>query len=365
MLLLLAGTTACQSSSSQVDPVANTSRENTQLLLNNAVLEQSNQAANTVWKIKADSIVYSEDNQVATLTKVVGNLWQNDSVILRLSAETGEVKNNGNEIILNGKVIASDPRNNSTINSEVVEWRPQENLLLIPQRLVGTKANFKVVAASGRYRTDLEKLELENNVVATSEKPQLQLTSDRLEWDIKQQQIISPGAVKLVHYDQQQTVTEELVSDRAELDLAINQATLRQNIELISLDPPLQAATDSLTWNYQDRLGKSDRPIQILDRDRQISITGNKGEINLLQKQAILENGVKGINQLKLAEIFARQMIWKLDTEEVEATGNVIYEQADPQARLTGEKAIGTLGNNNIVVTSNGKQQVMTVIDGN
>lgn len=363
LLLLLAGTTACQPSSSQVDPISNTSRENTQLLLNNAILEQSNQASNTVWKIKADSIVYSEDNQVATLTKVVGNLWQNDSVILQLSAEVGEVKDNGNKIILNGNVIASDPRNGSTINSEVVEWRPPENLLLIPQQLIGTKANFKVIAASGRYRTDLEELELENDVIATSEKPQLQLTSDRLEWNIKQQQIISPGAVKLVHYDQKQTVTEELVGDRAELNLAIHQATLSQNIELISLNPPLQVATDSLTWNYQNRFGKSDRPIQILDREQQTSITGNKGEINLLQKQAILEDGVKGINQLKLAEIFARQITWKIDTEEVEATGNVIYEQANPQARLTGEKAIGALGKNNIVVTSNGKQQVKTVIE--
>ncbi|MEM6614098.1 MAG: LPS export ABC transporter periplasmic protein LptC, partial [Cyanobacteria bacterium P01_C01_bin.72] len=144
---------------------------------------------------------------------------------------------------------------------------------------------------------------------------------------------------------------------------AIHQATLSQNIELISLNPPLQVATDSLTWNYQNRFGKSDRPIQILDREQQTSITGNKGEINLLQKQAILEDGVKGINQLKLAEIFARQITWKIDTEEVEATGNVIYEQANPQARLTGEKAIGALGKNNIVVTSNGKQQVKTVIE--
>lgn len=363
MLLLLAVTTACQSSSSKVDPVSNTSRADTQLLLNNAVLEQSNQASNTVWKIKADNIIYSEDNQVATLTKVVGNLLQNDSVILQLSAEAGEVKDNGNTIILNGKVIARDPRNGSTINSEVVEWRPQENLLLIPQQLIGTKANLKVEAASGRYRTDLEKLELENNVVATSTQPSLQLTSDRLEWNIKQEQIISPDAVRLIHYDQEQTVTEELVSDRAELDLATNQASLSKNIELISLDPPLQVATDSLTWNYQDRIGKSDRPIQILDRDRQISVTGNKGEINLTQNLAKLQDGVKGINQLKLAEIFARQMTWNLDTKEVEAIGNVIYEQADPQARLTGEKAIGALGNNNIVVTSNGKQQVTTVIE--
>ncbi|MEL7010764.1 MAG: LPS export ABC transporter periplasmic protein LptC, partial [Cyanobacteria bacterium J06588_4] len=122
-------------------------------------------------------------------------------------------------------------------------------------------------------------------------------------------------------------------------------------------------ATDSLTWNYLTRIGKSDRPIQILDRQRQISLTGNRGDVNLSQRLATLQDGVKGINQLESAEIFARQMTWKMDTKEVEAKGNVIYEQIDPQARLTGEKAIGALGSSNIVVTSDGKQQVTTVIE--
>ncbi len=47
----------------------------------------------------------------------------------------------------------------------------------------------------------------------------------------------------------------------------------------------------------------------------------------------------------------------------MEATGNVIYEHADPQARLTGDKAVGTLSDNNIIVTSEGKNQVTTEID--
>ncbi len=100
-----------------------------------------------------------------------------------------------------------------------------------------------------------------------------------------------------------------------------------------------------------------------LDGDRKLSLTGNQGEINFPQQLAILENGTKATKQQSNSELYARQLIWKINTEEVEATGNVVYEQVDPKARLTGEKAIGTLGDNNIVVTSNGKQQVTSVID--
>ena len=362
-LLLLLFIGGCQTAEPDAEDAANVSRLDTQLVLNNALLEQSSKQSGTVWKIKAENIVYSDDRQVATLNKVVGNLYQSDAIILKLSAEAGEVRDNGKRILLNGSVIASDPRSNSVIKTEAVEWRPHENLLLMPQSLQGTKANLQVSAKSGQYLTDLEQLTLQDEVVATSKQPGLRLDSDRLEWQIPQSKITSPGAIKLVHYDEQQTVTDKLISDRAELDLDLNQATLTKNIELISSNPTLQVATDSLTWNYQQRIGKSDRPIQIFDRQRQISLTGNQGEVNLSQQQAQLVGGVRAINQLKDSELYARQLTWNMNTEEVEAIGNIVYEQIEPKASLTGEKAIGTLGNNNIVVSSDGKQQVKSIID--
>ena len=363
LLLLPIAIAGCRSQTPEVDPASQVSRDNTQLVLNNAVLEQSNPQSDTIWKIKANNITYSDNNQIATLDKVVGNLVKDDSVILKISAKAGIIKDNGNVILLNGSVIASDPRNGSVITSESIEWRPQENLLLIKEKLDGTHPNLEVTARQGKYFTDIEKLEIEGDVIATSNKPPLQLTSERLEWNVPQSQIISPGAVELVHYDKNRTITDKLKSDRAELNLAQNQAILKQNIELISLTPALQVATDFLTWNYQDRIGSTNRPIQILDRDRQISLTGNQGEINFPLQIAKLQGGVKGIDRQKASELYARNLIWKINTEEVEAKGNVIYEQAKPKARLTGDSAIGSLKDNNITVTSNGKQQVTSIID--
>lgn len=338
-------------------------RSDTQLVLNNAILEQANKQDNTVWKIKADNIIYSEDKKTATLNKVVGNLLQNGKIILKISANQGEIQDNGNIIILKEQIVASDPRNGSVMESSLVEWRPQENLLLIKEDLNGIHPNLEVKAQQGQYFTDTESLEVEGEVVATSNEPALQLTSDRLIWEIAQNRVTSPGAVEIIRFDENETITDKLVSDRAEVNLAANTATLNNNIELISLQPKIQIASEFLTWNYQQRIGKTDRPIQILDRDRQVSITGNKGEINLQQQIAKLKDGVRGIDRQQVSELYARQLTWKIETEEVEATGNVIYEQTDPKARLTGEKAVGTLSDNNIVVTSNGKKQVTSVID--
>lgn len=362
-LLLLASVVACQSSTTDSQPPKlSVSRSDTQLVLNNAILQQSNKQDNTIWKIKADNIVYSEDRQTATLERVVGNLLQNGTIILKISAKTGKVFDNGNSILLEEDVVASDPRNGSTINSSAVEWRPRENLLLIKEELSGTHADLQITAESGRYFTDLEKLEIENNVVATTAQPALQLKSDRLVWNIGRDSIASPGAVEIIRYNDEH-ITDRLVSDRAEVNLTSKSAILEGNVELLTSDPQLQMATDYLTWNYQERIGKTDRPIQIVDRGRQITLTGNRGEINLTQQTAKLDNGVRGINQQEVSELYARQLTWNIDTEEVEAIGNVVYEQADPPASLTGEKAKGTITDNKIVVTSDGKQQVTTVID--
>lgn len=340
----------------------NIQRLDTQLVLNNAVLEQSNSSENTVWKIKANSIVYSEDQKSATLNQVLANLLKDGKIILQISANLGEVQDNGNIIFLKDEIVASDPRNKSVVKTDEVEWRPQENLLLIKQKLTGINPNLVVNAAEGKYFTDRESLEIQGDVIATTQNPGLQLKSDRLVWDISLDKIKSPKDVRIVGYDQNEVVTEKLVADRAEVNLVEQTASLNKNIELISLQPKLQIATESLTWNYQERLGKTEQPIQILDRDRQISLTGNGGEINLQQQIAKLNNGVRGINQQKQSELYATQLIWKMDSEEIEAEGNVVYEQFEPEVKLTGEKAFGTLGDNKIVVTSNGKKQVTTII---
>ena len=360
LTVVLVLTFGCQTSTPDANQPVSDTRSDTQLVLNNAVLKQSNQ--NKLWKIKADRIVYSEDKQTATLDKVIGNLLQDDKIILKISANKGTVSDNGNLILLNGDIIVSDSRNDSVINANAIEWRPQENLLLIKDDLAGIYPNLRITATEGKYFTDRESLEIQGNVIATTNQPSLQLKSDRLMWDIPQEKITSPDALEIVRYDKK-TITDKLTSDRAEVNLTENTVVLNENIELITLDPQLQMATDSLTWNYQQRTGKTDRPIQIVDRDRQISLTGNGGEIDLVRSIAKLRNGVKGISSSKPSELYARQLTWNIDTEKIEATGNVIYEQSDPQAYLTGEKAAGTLGDNDIVVTSDGKQQVTTIIN--
>ena len=337
-------------------------RSQTQLMLNNAILEQSNPENNTVWKIQAQSSLYTKDKQIANLQTVTANLLQDDKVILKVSAKAGEVHDNGNLIVLKDNIIAQDTRNGVIVKSDEIEWRPTENLLAIRKNLLGIHSNLELQATEGIYYTDTQSLELQKNIVATTLDPALQLKCERLVWQIPQQILLSPLALEIIRYQQNETITDRLVAERGKVNLKTNIATLNNDIELVSFVPNLQMATNSLSWNYQTRVINASKPIQIIDHERSIDITGNQAEVDLNQNIALLNDGVKGINRQNDAQIYAQKLIWNIDTEVIEAMGNVAYKQSNPQASVIGEKAVGKLTEQKIVVTGNKQKPVISTI---
>jgi LPS export ABC transporter protein LptC len=365
--ILLFNLTGCQSQSPSATQAAPqspiTPRSDTRLVFNNAILEQSNIEGDTLWKLKAENTVYSDDKKTAYLDQVTGNLLQNDQITLQLSGKKAEAQNNGTIIFLRDEVILSDPRNGATLKSEEIEWRPQENLLIVRQNLTVTHPELNITAEEGRYYTDTSSLELQGKIVATTQELSLQLKTEHLKWNIPQQKIIGDRNLEIVRY-QGEIITDRLVADQGQVDLAKHKITLNDNIELVSLQPQLQIATNFVTWDYQTRIVSTERPIQILDRQNQLTLTGNQGEIDLQQQVARLDRGVEGINHQKRSQLYSRQLTWNIATETVEAMGNVIYQQVAPKINLAGDRAVGKLSDNNVVVSSDRQEgkQVTSVI---
>lgn len=163
---------------------------------------------------------------------------------------------------------------------------------------------------------------------------------------------------------QNNLASDRLVAERGMVDIDNNTVTLTDNIELIATAPQLQIATNSLIWNYQTRIINTDKPIQIIDRQNQLNVTGNAGKVDLNQNIAHLTAGSKSISEDNSAQLYARELIWNLDTEVVEAIGNVVYQQSEPPINVTGNQAEGKLTDNSIVVTG-GKEsgQVTSIIE--
>ena len=329
-VLLLSATVACR----ETNPQANSNPQNTEiagrlsteLVLDNAVLEQSNNQGNLFWKIKAKTTTYSDDRKIAYLEQITANLIKNSQLILQVSADQGEVHDNGNLILLQDKIVAVDPRSNIILNSDRAEWRPQENILTITENLRVNYSNLEVTANKAQYFTAQENLELTGQVIANMIDPYLILNTEHLLWQIPQQKIIGNTAWKVVRY-QEDIVIDRLVADQGEVNLEQKTLDLNKNIEIISLDPQLQIATNSAQWNYQNRFITSTEPIQVIDQQRQLDVTGNQGQVDLTTEIVTLQGGVKGIDNRDRSTLYSQELIWNIPSNTVTATGDVVYNE--------------------------------------
>ncbi|MDJ0731341.1 MAG: LPS export ABC transporter periplasmic protein LptC [Crocosphaera sp.] len=359
VLLLLLSLVACQSSqqASQTLETSGETRDESSLKLQNATLEQSNAEGEVLWKIQVDEAKYSPDRKTANLTAVKGNIFQDGKVVLRVKSDYGVIQKDGAEIFLRDNVVAVDPRNKAVLRSEEVEWQPQASLLTVRKNVRGSHPQLEASANEGKYNTREQKLELTGKIKATSEKRQLQLETEHLIWEVPKQTVIGDRLLTMIKF-QNKTITDRLVANRATVLLDKKQVIVKENIEYKSINPPLQIATNEIIWHYQTRQVYSSQPVQLIQYAQNITITGNQGHVNLAENMAYLKGGVQGISQINDSKLYANNLTWNVLAQTIEADGNVIYEQnQNPKFNLTGEKAVGTLVDNNIVVTNSDRQQ--------
>jgi LPS export ABC transporter protein LptC len=338
-----------------------TSESETRLVLNNATLEQPDEKGQTAWKIQVDKAVYSPDRKKAEIENIKGNLFQDGKVVLQVSAKKGEIDQDGLAIYLKEDVIATDSRNGAVIRSEEVEWKPRQDLLTIRKNLRGSHPRLNARAKEAKYYTRQERLELIGDAIATTKDPQLQLKAERLNWNINREQITSDRPLTMVKFAGN-TITDRLSANRGEVNLIRTNVTVKENIEYRSLEPSIQVAANVLSWNYKTRLVISNQPIRLYDYKALVEIRGNQGQVDFSKEIAQLKGGVRGYSKRNQATIYASEMVWYIPAQRVEAMGNVNYTQVKPKLNLTGDKAVGKLQENNVIVTGNNKDRVLTEI---
>jgi LPS export ABC transporter protein LptC len=363
LVIGLLGLTACQPPEPpKISPTESPKIEETgRLILNNATLEQANPSGQTLWKIQVKKATYTQDQKIARLENVKGNIYQDGKIVLQVSADRGEVYKEGQEILLKDNIVAVDPRNKAIIKAPELRWLPKEGVLVSQKGIKGSHLQLEATARQGRYDTRQEKLELTGQVVATAKESRVVLQTERLYWEVPQQVISTDQKVAFDRYINK-TIIDRLTATGARWERKNNQVILQENLEYRSLEPPLQISGSQAIWNYQDRILTSDRPTEIFQYQDNITLTGNRVLVELGKRMAYLKDGVKGINQNTGAKLYSQILTWKMSEKIVEAEGNIIYEQQEPKFNLTGDKAIGTLEDNNIVVSSSSPDRVVTEI---
>jgi len=388
---------------------ATPNRYEQQLILNNATLENADEAGDVVWKIQVKRAVYQDETKNAVLETVTGNFLQDGEVVLKLSADGGEITNEGQQIVLRDNIVATDPRNGVVLRCNLLYWFPDEGRVQVEDAVDGSNAELRVEAKTAQYWTADQRIEAKGEVVITGIKTPMQARSQEVAWEIPAQKVRSKTKITIDRYDPPPAtpvaegvmpensensepsetstsapsepstsetpetpatkpvppvVSDRIVADQAEFNLEQQIVRLTGNVESRSMDPPMQIASNAIIWNLVTRIVRAEKPVTVIDREAEITMTANQGIADLKAEVVRVSGGARGINRRRPADLYANQMVWQIRPQEVEAVGDVIYQQTDPPLHLTGSRAVGTLHNQRIVVSGGGSSasRVTTII---
>lgn len=351
MLLL---TTGCRPASRAADKLAQDSsaarQVDTNLTFSNITIEQPDEKGQTLWKVKAKVAVYTPDKASAKVTSPYGQLYQDGKPIYKIQANEGEVRQDGDRIFLKGDVVATDVRSGAILRGEEMEWRPKRDTLVVRKNLRGTHPELKMSADQATVFNRQQRVELKGNVVAIATDPALQMQGEKLVWLIPKKTVTSVLPIQIQRLKGKQ-VTDNATSEKADVDLATKIVKLKQNARLILSEPPVQLTGNSLIWSLNDQVLTADQPVTVFHQQQQITLTADKGRMEMTPKIAYLNGNVKAIGQRNQSRLVSDKLTWDINTENVVAEGNVVYDQTNPTVNLRGPRAVGKLQNQTIVVS--------------
>jgi LPS export ABC transporter protein LptC len=313
-------------------------------------LEEFDQKGRLWWKVKAKEAAYSKDKKKAQIKAPKGEFFQDGKAILRVSAESGEVQQDGQRIFLRGNITATDLRDGLVIKANELEWRPKEDLILVRNNVTGTRQKISAISKGGKYLTRARRLDLEGTVVAASKDPNFQVTTDRLAWLVEKQKLVGDRPLQMQRYEGK-TVTDRASASEGEMDIKAETLTLKRSAQLNIADPPILVSGNQLVWNIKERKISSSQPITFSNSKDNITLTGNQGDLNLQTKDLNLLGNVSGAGGPRQSLLKSDRLKWNMDSQSFEADGNVTYRQAKPPLNLSGPKASGTLKDQQVVVS--------------
>lgn len=324
-------------------------------------LEQFDEKGQPIWKVNAKQAVYTKEKQIGEAVNPYGELYQDGKIVYKVTAQKADIRQDGKQLFLKGKIVATDPANGVVLRGNELEWRPQEDLMIVRNQLNGTHKQLQAVAQEAKVKTREQRIDFSGGVVAKSVEPQLQMRTEHLTWMIKQEKLIGDRPMQIERF-QNNKVTDRGRGDAAEVFLKTEIVKITKNAFIELLDPLVQIASNSMTWNIKGETVKTNAPLKVVHRAENITVSGNRGELKIPQKTVYVQGNVKGVGQ-KAQSIQSDNLTWYLDKQLVEASGNVVYGQTNPQLTFKGETATGNFQTENVVVKGgNSGERVITEI---
>ncbi|NEP19185.1 MAG: LPS export ABC transporter periplasmic protein LptC [Leptolyngbya sp. SIO4C1] len=355
--VLVVGVRTCQASRQTLRTINQAGSEAAPepgLTLQNVTLEQPDEDGTLLWKVKAKEVVYSANQKIADIKEIEGEFYQDGKAIYKVKGDRGEVAQDAKVMRLEGNVVATGIESQLTLRGEELEWRPEEDLLLVENQISGTHPQLKATAQQARLSNQSQQLDLSGGVTAaTTAEPWLGFQSEALTWYIDQARLVTETGLKTEQYRSQtdKTVTARLVGERGNVNLNQKTVLIENAVQLDLPEQPVRATSSIALWQIEDQQIVIDAPVQVQQPQQQVTISANQARMNLAAQVINFVENVRAIAAQNSAELLADRLTWQLESQDVTAQGNVSYRQQNPLTVLSGDRAAGNLERQTVVVT--------------
>jgi LPS export ABC transporter protein LptC len=346
---------------SKSQPTPKPSPIEAKLELDNLSFQQVDKQGKPLWKVRAKKGTYTPDKKRAKITGIDGDFYQDGRIVLHVTANAGEVEQEGEKVVLRGDVITKETRNNLVIVGQEVEWHPKTDLLTIQDRVRVNHPQLQVQADRGEYHSREQRLDLTGKIAAISTEPRLGMQTEHLIWLLKDQTVTSDRPVEIQRYEAK-VISARVRANGSKTSLDRKIVDLKGNVQFNGVKPLIQVFGESFSWNLDRELVTADRPLTIFDPKEEVTLQSNTGQLNLKASTATLAGNARGVATRNQAKLYADRLTWQMTSQQLIGTGNIIYQQTQPSIRFTGNRSVGKLQDQSIVVTSDREHQVQTDI---
>lgn len=318
------------------------------LTLRNVTLEQQDENGQLLWKVDADEVTYSADQEVADLVNPEGELYQQGELLYRVKADKGIIQQNGQIILLEGNIVATGIQNEMVINGQNLVWQPQQNLMVVSNGITGEHPQVRAKAREARIYDAEKRMELEGEVVATSVvedpkvEPWLKMQGEIFEWKWEEETITSDRPLRVERFENEQ-ITQAVSGQKGQVNLAEEQATLEGSVQAQLLTEKLNMSTNKALWDVSEQTIQAREAVQVVNNQQQVTVTAREGDFDLEEQVAYFRQDVVTIAARNNGRLTSNQLTWNLNDQTVLAEGNVNYQQTDPQLNIQGPRATGRI----------------------
>lgn len=308
---------ACGNPSTPNQSKTNTSspkEDETKLTFFGVVLEQFDETGKPMWKVKAKEAKYTTDKQMGQAESPEGELYQDGKVVYQIKAEKADIKQDGKQLFLQGKIVATDPRNGIVFQGNELEWRPQEDLLIVRNQLNGSHKQLQATAQEAKVKTREQRVEFSGGVFAKSTDPQLQMRTEHLIWQIKDDKLFSDRSIQIERY-QDNKISGRSQGNAAEINLKTQIAILQPQAKLELVNPLMQITSNSITWNIRKENITTNSPIRVFKAAENLTVTANQGKMNIPENTVYLTGNVNAVGQ-RSQSLKSNQLTWYLNKKD-------------------------------------------------